>query len=921
LDEDDPAETLDDSLLRAVAAAPPIPVPRDLATFALLEPGTVIDDAFRIDARLGAGGMGVVYAARDLKLDREVALKLMRVDRGPAQLGAKLPDVFEREARATARLNHPNIVTLHQFGNWNGLLYLVLERLRGETLNARMERGDIPFAERLRIVEQVARALVHTHAAGITHRDLKPQNVFLLADGGVKVLDFGVSGLGRMHEAPPPSSLRPTRTRSTLSLAGTPGYMAPEQWDGAPCGPQTDLFAVGVILYQLVTGALPYGIGPVELSARPPRLDGKLPAEAADLGALVASCLEPRAPARLADANELVARLQAIRAAVGDVDGPAVKAERGALATARVRGKSSKRIAVALAGAAITIGALLTILARDGGGDSCSQAARLAGVWDAPTRERLATHFGHSPTWDAISRVVDTYTGQWVPLRESACRANDKPAQTCLDQRFVGLTRYLDQVRTRKPEFALTAARSLPAVADCADPDYLARLAHPEQPMVRDPRAAVPYALTVGGLGSDIVHAATFVDGELVIAGFASSETTIAGVKLDALASGEDRFGYVARIGRDGRVRWVQIADQISVVVLATSGDAVVVGGLARPNARLAGVALPTPRGVQDGLLAALDGKTGAVRWTRALESTPGAPMVRGLRSDAEGNLYALGAFAGTATFGGTDTIAAGNAESVLFVASYRPDGSLRWVQPARSDSMSAKAWGIAVDGDSVVFGAWLRGSATFGGHTIGDKGSCAIARLARDTGKVVWVRHERGINGRCMLDAVAMRGDRVAISGRYLNGTGGFVAELALADGAMRWTQPLGVREHDTPKALAFAPDGTLVAGGHFSETLDSGVTLTSNGNWDGFLAAFDKTGKPLGAFGLGGAGAAGDLVRWIVYGPEGELVVGGRFDTTMRVADRTLRGVAGNDGYVVELSPSLITPAPSLPASSASP
>src|SRR5688572_21843846 len=182
MDDDDASEKLDDSLLRAVAAAPSIPVPRDLATFALLEPGTVIDDAFRIEARLGAGGMGVVYAARDLKLDREVALKLMRVDRGPAQLGARLPDVFEREARATARLNHPNIVTLHQFGNWNGLLYLVLERLRGETLNARMERGDIPFAERLWIIEQVARALVHTHAAGITHRDLKPQNVFLLAD-------------------------------------------------------------------------------------------------------------------------------------------------------------------------------------------------------------------------------------------------------------------------------------------------------------------------------------------------------------------------------------------------------------------------------------------------------------------------------------------------------------------------------------------------------------------------------------------------------------------------------------------------------------------------------------------------------------------------------------------------------------------
>jgi hypothetical protein len=137
----------------------------------------------------------------------------------------------------------------------------------------------------------------------------------------------------------------------------------------------------------------------------------------------------------------------------------------------------------------------------------------------------------------------------------------------------------------------------------------------------------------------------------------------------------------------------------------------------------------------------------------------------------------------------------------------------------------------------------------------------------------------------------------------------------------ALRWTRPLGMNEHDTPKALAFATDGTLYAGGHFSGSLESGTTVTSNGAWDSYVAAFDPTGKPLGAFGFGGAGQNGDLVRWLEFGPQGELLVGGRFDTTMRVADRTLHGIAGNDGYVVELSPSLITAVPSLPASSASP
>ena len=205
-DVDPKAATVDDTdeLLREVAAAPEMPVPADLATLVLLEPGVVVDGVFRIEERLGAGGMGVVYAARDLRLDREVALKLMRLDRAAARLAASLPDVFEREARATARLNHPNIVTLHQFGNWNGLLYLVLERLRGETLHARLERQSLSLVDGLAILEQVARALVHTHAAGITHRDLKPQNVFLLPGGHVKVLDFGVSGLARAAAAAPP---------------------------------------------------------------------------------------------------------------------------------------------------------------------------------------------------------------------------------------------------------------------------------------------------------------------------------------------------------------------------------------------------------------------------------------------------------------------------------------------------------------------------------------------------------------------------------------------------------------------------------------------------------------------------------------------------------------------------------------------
>ncbi|MEO8553639.1 MAG: serine/threonine-protein kinase, partial [Kofleriaceae bacterium] len=455
----------DDSLLREVAAAPAIAMPRDLATFVLLEPGTIVEGAFRIEARLGAGGMGVVYAARDLKLDREVALKLMRLDRGAAET---LPEVFEREARATARLNHPNVVTLHQFGNWNGLLYLVLERLRGETLNARMDRGGLTLAEGLAIMEQVGRALVHTHAAGITHRDLKPQNVFLL-DEGVKVLDFGVSGLGRMPE-PPPGALA-TRGRSTLSLAGTPGYMAPEQWAGGSQGARTDLFALGVMLYQLVTGALPFGTSAIDPRATVP----PVPTDVPDLGELIEACLQPAMDARPASAHLVVQRLSAIRTALGDTPTSRVRSSPGHLATARIERRSRLRRAGLIVAVTVVAGAIGAAMLTRGADDRCASGARLAGVWDLPARARLVARFGTTALWDEIARSLDTYAAQWQPLDESACRAGRPAVTACLDDHFAAYRRVIGELATLAPENAMSRVHTIPMLAECSESDYLAR--------------------------------------------------------------------------------------------------------------------------------------------------------------------------------------------------------------------------------------------------------------------------------------------------------------------------------------------------------------------------------------------------------------------------------------------------------------
>lgn len=183
--------------------------------------------------------MGAVYLARDRTLHREIALKLMRLDRWRPDRHERLLQIFEDEARTTARLNHPNIVTLHGFGEWSGLLYLVLEYLQGENLAERLKRGRLSEKEALHIAAEVARGLLHAHERGVLHRDLKPHNVFVGSDGRVKVLDFGLAMLDEEKGA------------------GTPAYMAPEQRRGEKQDERTDVFGLGAVLFEMIEGERP----------------------------------------------------------------------------------------------------------------------------------------------------------------------------------------------------------------------------------------------------------------------------------------------------------------------------------------------------------------------------------------------------------------------------------------------------------------------------------------------------------------------------------------------------------------------------------------------------------------------------------------------------------------------------------------
>ncbi len=211
---------------------------------------------YEVSAPLGAGGMGEVYRARDTRLGRDVALKVLPAD---VAHDADRRARFEREARAVAALSHPNILALHDIGLDADTLFVVTELLDGETLADRLRQGALPVRTAVEIAVAIARGLGAAHEKGIAHRDLKPANIFLLADGQVKILDFGLAKLQDPKTSRPQDlTASPTITSPDLTargvILGTAGYMAPEQIRGQPVDGRADLFALGIVLYEMLTG-------------------------------------------------------------------------------------------------------------------------------------------------------------------------------------------------------------------------------------------------------------------------------------------------------------------------------------------------------------------------------------------------------------------------------------------------------------------------------------------------------------------------------------------------------------------------------------------------------------------------------------------------------------------------------------------
>ena len=207
---------------------------------------------YRLEQMIGRGGMGEVYRAVDTRLGRPVAIKLMRDTTGDSALAIQR---FLREARAASALNHPNIVVVHDIGETDdGRHYIVQEFIDGATLRASMERQNAP-ATVIDVGRQVAKALAAAHAAGIIHRDIKPENVMVRGDGYAKVLDFG---LARVHESGTATETHSGTETNPLALVGTMAYMSPEQARGAPAGTPSDVFALGVTLYEMLARRRPW---------------------------------------------------------------------------------------------------------------------------------------------------------------------------------------------------------------------------------------------------------------------------------------------------------------------------------------------------------------------------------------------------------------------------------------------------------------------------------------------------------------------------------------------------------------------------------------------------------------------------------------------------------------------------------------
>ena len=320
---------------------------------------------YQIQTLLGAGGMGEVYRARDTKLGRDVAFKILprAFTADPDRLAR-----FEREARVLASLNHPHIGAIYGVEESDGVRALVLELVEGETLADRLTKGALPLDQALRIAIQIASALDTAHRAGIVHRDLKPGNIMLTRSGGAsappmaKLLDFGLAKASAPTVAGADRSMQPTSPPSLTApgtILGTCQYMAPEQLEGREADARTDIFAFGAVLYEMLTGKKAFegnshaSVSAAIMSADPTPVSALQPLTPQALDRVIGTCLAKDPDERWQSARDVLRELQWIAETGLQVSGAAPRAT-----TVRTRERLAWMMAAVATGAALGFGTL-----------------------------------------------------------------------------------------------------------------------------------------------------------------------------------------------------------------------------------------------------------------------------------------------------------------------------------------------------------------------------------------------------------------------------------------------------------------------------------------------------------------------------------------------------------------------------------
>ena len=450
--------------------------------------------------RVGEGGMGVVFAAYDPDLDREVALKLLKPG---AVADAEARGRLVREAQALARLSHPNVVIVHDVGQDGDTVFLAMELVRGRTLRHWLAEAPRPWREVLSHFLQAGQGLAAAHAVGLVHRDFKPDNVLLGDDGQVRVTDFGLARAASALLAPLESWAGEGASRDTPPWAGdtltgvqqgTPAYMSPEQWRGLRADARSDQFSFCVSLYEALFGQRPFAGGTARERAQalregrvtPPPRGSRVPGAVRD-AVLRGLAAEPAS--RHPSLDTLLSRL-----------------ESGA------RTYRWRWAAAALATGVVASSAAGFVLARGDAARVCTGfETKLEGTWDAARRARLEQRFrqGAQPGWadafESTARALDAYAQALVAQERQSCEdTRVRQAQSerlmdlraaCLDGRREALHVLVEQLEGGEREAlprAPEAARQLPSLAACADRDTLTRVDPlPEAPEARRELAAL----------------------------------------------------------------------------------------------------------------------------------------------------------------------------------------------------------------------------------------------------------------------------------------------------------------------------------------------------------------------------------------------------------------------------------------------